>query len=67
MDCRARPSPHPGAGLFLIPLLVLMAVGLAAGWGWLVALAAIGVLDVAAVVAGTDSRAPGDWRGAGSS
>lgn len=66
MDRRARPDSHAGAGPLLIALLVVLAVGLAAGWGWLVALAAIGVIDVAAVLAGADSRAPGDWRGVGS-
>lgn len=67
MDRRARPGPHPSVGPLLTALIVLVAVGLAVGWGWLVALAAIGVLDVVAVLAGTDSRAPGDWRGVGSS
>lgn len=66
MDRRARSAPRAGGGPLLIALLVLLAVGLTTGWGWLVALTAIGAVDVAAVLEGIDSRTPGDWRSVGS-
>lgn len=68
MDRRAPRGSVSRSGVVVLGLILAVAgLGLAVGSGWLVALAAIGTLDLAAVVAGRDSRAPGDWRSAGMS
>jgi hypothetical protein len=68
MDGRTpRGSGWRTGALALVAVLAMAGLGLAVGSGWLVACAAIGVFEVAAAVGGRDSRAPGDWRGAGTS
>ena len=59
-------SPITRSGLLLCSLVGIGAVGLVAGWVWLVVPAGLGILGVAAGAVGVDSRMPGDWSRAGS-
>lgn len=66
MDRWRGLRPITRSGLLLCSLLLVGAVGLAAGWPLLVAPTAIAIFGVAAGAVGVDSRTPGDWRRAGS-
>jgi hypothetical protein len=63
----ASAGPGPLIGLLACSLMALVAISWAAGWAWLAIPSAMAALGVSAIVAGRDSREPGDWTRAGAS
>ncbi len=61
MDRRPSPDGSARAGLVVLLLVAVTAIGWAAGWALVAVPAALGVVGAAASAAGVDSREPGDW------
>lgn len=61
MEAWRSLSPISRLGLLLCSLVGIGALGLAAGWAWLLAPTGLGMLGVAAAAIGVDSRLSGDW------
>ena len=62
MSGSRRAGREAFVGMGIAVALVGTFVGWLAGWGWLAGLSVLGVLDLAAIAAGADSRRAGDWR-----
>ena len=62
---RGAVAAGPVIGLGTIALTIACGLAWIAGWNALAALAGLAALSVGATVAGTDSRARGDWTTAG--
>jgi CHASE2 domain-containing sensor protein len=50
------------AGLAMTSVLVGTVAAWMAGWTWIAALSVLGILGLAAIAIGADSRRAGDWR-----
>lgn len=65
MDHRDALKRIERRGLVLCVLVVATFAAWMAGWAWLAAPGAMGVLGLAAATIGADTRAAGDWRRVG--
>lgn len=62
MTASRRAGREGLAGLAMASLLVGTVAAWMAGWTWIAAPSVLGILGLAAIAIGADSRRSGDWR-----
>ena len=62
MTASRRAGREGLAGLAMTSVLVGTVAAWMAGWTWIAAPSVLGILGVAAITIGEDSRRAGDWR-----